>query len=130
MRFLKGAVPFFKLVRNTRDCLEHKNSKGVVVKDFEVQADGQVHPPTIAVNFRASHQPIVAVAVFMSGNCVDCEWIRANAGSSLQCQLPTGGTAHPDPYTNACREPPPLEARAVLLWIILQRGIRASRLNT
>jgi hypothetical protein len=65
VRFLKGAVPFLKLVRNTRDCLEHKNPKGVVVKDFEVQADGQVHPPTIAINFRGSHQPIVAV--FMSG---------------------------------------------------------------
>src|SRR5580704_4047407 len=46
-KFLVTAVPFFKLVRNTRDCLEHKNPKGVVVKDFEVHADGQVHPPTI-----------------------------------------------------------------------------------
>ena len=41
VKFLKDAVPFFKLVRNTRDCLEHKNLKGVVGGDFEVQADGR-----------------------------------------------------------------------------------------
>lgn len=68
VKFLNHAIPFFKLVRNTRDCLEHKNPKRiVVVKDFEVQADGQVHPPTIEINFRGSHCPSVAVSVFMRG---------------------------------------------------------------
>ncbi len=66
-KFLGQAVPFFKLVRNTRDCLEHKNSKGVVVKDFEVHRDGQLHPPTIEVNFRESQHPTVAVSAFMAG---------------------------------------------------------------
>ena len=66
-KFLDQAVLFFKLVRNTRDCLEHKNSKGVVVKDFEVQPDGQLHPPTIEVDFRGSQQSVIAVSGFMAG---------------------------------------------------------------
>ena len=67
VKFLKQAVPFFKLVRNTRDCLEHKNLKGVMVRDFEVQSDGQVHPPTIEIDFRGSQHPLVAISVFMNG---------------------------------------------------------------
>jgi hypothetical protein len=66
-KFLDQAVPFFKLVRNTRDCLEHKNSKGVVVRDFEVQPDGQLYPPTIEVNFRESQHPMIPVSAFMVG---------------------------------------------------------------
>ena len=66
-KFLGQAVPFLKLVRNTRDCLEHKNSKGVVVKDFEVHPDGQLHPPIIEVYFRESEHPTVVVSAFMSG---------------------------------------------------------------
>lgn len=66
-KFLDQAVPFFKLVRNTRDCLEHKNLKGAVVKDFEVQQGGQLHPPTIEVNFRESQHPAIVVSAFMSG---------------------------------------------------------------
>ncbi len=67
VKFLDQAVPFFKLVRNTRDCLEHKNWKGAAVKDFEVRADGQLHPPTIEVDFRESQHPLIAVSAFMPG---------------------------------------------------------------
>jgi hypothetical protein len=67
VKFLKAAVPFFKLLRNTRDCLEHKNPKGVVVRDFELREDGQVHPPTIEIDFRGSQHPFVPVSVFMNG---------------------------------------------------------------
>jgi hypothetical protein len=66
-KFLDQAVPFFKLVRNARDCLEHKNTKGAMVKDFEVQPGGQLHPPTIEINFRESQHPTIAVSAFMSG---------------------------------------------------------------
>ncbi len=65
--FLDKAVPFFELVLHARDCLEHKNSKGAVVKDFEVQPDGQLHPPTIEINFRGSDQPLIPVSEFMTG---------------------------------------------------------------
>jgi len=64
-KFLKEAVPFFKLIRNTRDFLEHKNIKGGTVKDFDPHADGQIYPPTIEINFRGSHQPRIAVFAFI-----------------------------------------------------------------
>ena len=67
VKFLNHGVPFFKLVRNTHDCLEHKNLRGVVITDFAVQTDGQIYPPTIAIDFRGSRHPIVAVSVFMNG---------------------------------------------------------------
>jgi hypothetical protein len=66
-KFLTEAIPFFKLVRNTRNCLDHRNLKGVTVKDFEVQSDGEVHPPTIEIDFRGSKHSVVAVSVFMNG---------------------------------------------------------------
>jgi hypothetical protein len=67
VKFLDEATPFFKLVRHTRNCLDHRNLKGVTVKDFEVQSDGRVYPPTIEVKFGESHHPMVAVSVFMNG---------------------------------------------------------------
>jgi hypothetical protein len=36
IKFLEKTVPFFKLVLNTRDFLEHKNPKGGTVKDFAI----------------------------------------------------------------------------------------------
>lgn len=53
---LKNTSPFLKLVRDTRDCLEHSNVRGVVVKDFAMRADGSINPPTIRVDFRGSIQ--------------------------------------------------------------------------
>jgi hypothetical protein len=67
LKFLDGATPFFKLIRNTRNCLDHRNLKGVTVKDFEVQSDGTVHPPTIEIDFRGSQHPMIAVYAFMDG---------------------------------------------------------------
>lgn len=67
VKFLKEAIPFFKLVRNTRNCLDHRNLKGVTVKNFEVLPNGQVRPPTIEIDFRGSHHPMVAISVFMKG---------------------------------------------------------------
>jgi hypothetical protein len=47
------AVPILKLVRNTRNCLEHQ-LEGVIIKDFELQSNGAIVPPTIEVDFRQS----------------------------------------------------------------------------
>lgn len=63
--FLDQALPFFLLVRNTRDCLEH-NLKGAVVRDFQLLPDGRVLEPTIEINFRQSRQPAVPVSSFMT----------------------------------------------------------------
>lgn len=62
---LSIAVPVLKLVRNTRDCLEHHLS-GVVVRDFEPESDGSIVVPTIEVNFRGSSLQRTRISSFMS----------------------------------------------------------------
>lgn len=62
---LKIAVPVLKLVRNTRDCLEH-HLTGVIVRNFEPEPDGGVAVPTIEVNFRGSALERCRVSSFMS----------------------------------------------------------------
>ena len=65
-KFLDKAVPFLKGVQNIRDCLDHKNVKGVIVRDFALQPDGKIVPPTIEVDFRGTRQLPVAISPFMS----------------------------------------------------------------
>jgi hypothetical protein len=57
-------TPFLKLVRNARDCLEH-HLKGVVTTDFELQQDGTIAPPTIAIDFRQTSQERCPISWFM-----------------------------------------------------------------
>jgi hypothetical protein len=55
--FSKLVVPatkFLQLVRDTRDCLEHTNVKGVKTRDFEPLPNGTIAPPTIEMRFRQS----------------------------------------------------------------------------
>lgn len=59
------AVPFLKLIRNTRDCLDHANVSGVTTKDFELQPDGKIALPSIEVNFRGTVEPRRAISSFM-----------------------------------------------------------------
>jgi hypothetical protein len=49
----KQTKPLLQLIRNTRDCLEHRND-GVTIKDFTLEPDGKIAPPTISINFRQS----------------------------------------------------------------------------
>jgi hypothetical protein len=45
-RFMKDALPFLKLVRNARNCVEHhKPGEQVIVKDFELNDKMQIVPP-------------------------------------------------------------------------------------
>lgn len=62
---LNVVVPVLKLVRNTRDCLEH-HLPGAVVRDFDPELDGRVAPPTIEVNFRGSALERCRISSFMS----------------------------------------------------------------
>ncbi len=62
---LNIAVPVLKLVRNTRDCLEH-HSTDVVVRDFEPESDGRIAVPTIEMNFRGSSLERTSISSFMS----------------------------------------------------------------
>jgi hypothetical protein len=65
-KFLVDALPFIMMVRNTRDCLDHRNAKGVVVTNFSLLANGTILRPTIEINFRGTRQPSVFVARFLS----------------------------------------------------------------
>ena len=62
-----AAAPFLKLVRNTRDCLDHDNLSGVTTRDFELHADGQIGVPSIEVNFRGSVVDRCSITSFMQG---------------------------------------------------------------
>jgi hypothetical protein len=64
-KLMEGAEPFFKLIRNTRDCLEHINLAGVKTLDFEPQQDGTITPPTIEIDFRKSYQERCSISLFM-----------------------------------------------------------------
>ena len=64
-KFIDLALPFLKMVRNTRDCLDHRNVKGAVITDFVPLSDGTLDPPAITVKFRDTNQPSVALSLCM-----------------------------------------------------------------
>lgn len=64
-KVLDIVVPLLKLVRNTRDCLEH-HSTNAVVRDFEPQPDGSISAPTIEMKFRGSSFERTRISIFMS----------------------------------------------------------------
>lgn len=66
-KMMEKATPFLQLVRNTRDCLDHHNVSGVVTRDFELHADGQIGPPSIEVNFRGSILDRCSITDFFEG---------------------------------------------------------------
>lgn len=57
-------TPLLKLVRNTRDCLEH-HREGVTTTDFRLEQNGTIAPPTIAVDFRQTSHDRCPVSWFM-----------------------------------------------------------------
>ena len=57
-------TPLLQLIRNARDCLEHRN-KGVTTTDFALQQDGTIAPPTIAIDFRQTSQERCPISWFM-----------------------------------------------------------------
>jgi hypothetical protein len=63
-KLLVQAATFLKLIRDTRDCLEH-NLEGVKIWDFAPQADGTIAPPTIEVDFRKSVLQRCSISAFM-----------------------------------------------------------------
>jgi hypothetical protein len=62
-----AVVPFLQLIRNARDCLDHANVKGAVVRDFGLQADGQIAPPRLRLIFEGLNK---------SGALLVCLWTR------------------------------------------------------
>jgi hypothetical protein len=58
-------VPLLALIRNTRDCLEHANLKGVKTSDFAPQSNGTIAPPSIEIDFRGSSHARCPISWFM-----------------------------------------------------------------
>jgi hypothetical protein len=66
-KVLEMTVPFLRMIRNARDCLEHRNVMGATTYDFMVHADGKVGVPSIEINFRGSVVERCPVSEFMAG---------------------------------------------------------------
>lgn len=64
-KVITGTKPTLLLALNARDSLEHHN-EGVTIKDFEMQSDGTVAPPSIEVNYRKSKMPRCSISSFMN----------------------------------------------------------------
>lgn len=58
--------PALMTALNLRDCLEHHN-ESVIVRDFTMQPDGTISPPTIEMKFRKSTIPRTSVSSLMDG---------------------------------------------------------------
>jgi hypothetical protein len=58
-------TPLLKLIRITRNCLEHRNLTGVKISDFEPKADGTIALPSIEIDFRKSSHDRCPVSWFM-----------------------------------------------------------------
>ncbi len=63
-KMIEQALPFLKMVRNTRDCLDHRNVKGVTITDFVLRPDGTIDLPAIEIDFRDTSQPPVALSSY------------------------------------------------------------------
>jgi len=65
-QFLVGVLPFLKFIRNARNCVEHpKDSQKIVVRDFLLQADGTILPPTIEIIHPDASMRATPVSEFM-----------------------------------------------------------------
>ncbi len=67
IKFLESILPFMKMVRNARDCLDHRNAKDINVLNFKINPDGTIIPPTIEINnFRGTQLEATSLSFFMS----------------------------------------------------------------
>jgi hypothetical protein len=64
-KFIGEALPCLLMIRNVRDCLDHRNAKGVILTNFFMRPDGTIDRPTIEVAFRGTKQPKVELALFL-----------------------------------------------------------------
>ena len=63
-KFMREALPFIMLVRNIRNCLDHRRSE-IEIKDFELQANSDIISPTIEINYLESKLPKMSLSQFL-----------------------------------------------------------------
>ena len=66
-KVLELTVPFLQMIRNARNCLEHRNVVGATTTDFTLEANGQIGLPSIAIDFRGSVVERCPISEFMVG---------------------------------------------------------------
>lgn len=66
VQYLKQVLPFLKLTRNARNCLDHRNTKGAVITDYELQPSGDIKPPLISINNRDTKLEPVPLIMHMA----------------------------------------------------------------
>ncbi|MCX6350581.1 MAG: hypothetical protein NTX03_01835 [Bacteroidetes bacterium] len=62
--FVQDALPFIMLVRNIRNCLDHRRTE-TVIKDFELQANSNIISPTIEVDHLGSKLTRMSLSQFL-----------------------------------------------------------------
>lgn len=65
-KLIAEVTPNLKMVLNLRDALEHQN-RSVTVRDFTVEPDGTLAPPTIELDFRKSVLARASVSSLVDG---------------------------------------------------------------
>lgn len=69
VKFIDKALLFLKMIRNVRNCLEHRHAKGkelgVVLNNFTLLPEGKIYAPTIEINFRSTKQPQIFLSTFL-----------------------------------------------------------------
>jgi hypothetical protein len=66
VKVLDCTVPFLKMIRNMRDCLDHQNVAGAVTRDFALEPNGQVWLPSVELDFRGSIVQRCSISDFMA----------------------------------------------------------------
>jgi len=64
---LEMTLPFLQMIRNARDCLEHRNDIGATTHDFTLHADGHIGLPSIEIDFRGSVVKRCSISEFTEG---------------------------------------------------------------
>lgn len=64
-KFLQDALPFLLMVRNARDCLDHRNAKGANITNFVLLPDGHIIRPAIEIDFRDTKQSKAELGEFL-----------------------------------------------------------------
>lgn len=63
-KFFQKILPFILLVRNIRNCLDHRRTE-TEIKDFELQINANIISPTIEVNYLDSKMQRTSIAEFL-----------------------------------------------------------------
>jgi hypothetical protein len=63
-KFVTDVLPFIMLVRNIRNCLDHRRTE-TEIKDFELLANSNIISPTIEINYLESELPRMSLSQFL-----------------------------------------------------------------